>query len=143
MRCAVTPIELSALAIALLVSSPSEAKTKPNVITISNICIRIERGYDYTVVSNIDYYRVNVSRNGSEGYIYIGHNPEILDVNRKWQSHVLRSKMKASKVVYLEGSQAGQTLGIPMNEDGQYFHLWFKTANLKANDSIRELVGFC
>jgi hypothetical protein len=137
-------IEFIAL-ILVSTSGPPERvmKSNLNTIRISNVCINIRHGYEYTVVSKIDYFRINVSYEGAEGYIYVGHNPEILDSNRKWQSRSLRSKMTSSKIVALEGEQVGQVLGVPLDENDQYFHLWFKSGNNKYTGLIKELVRFC
>jgi hypothetical protein len=126
-------------------SAPPEHAVKSNqdMIKISNVCINIRFGYEYSVVSNIDYFRINVSYNGVDGYIYIGHNPEILDANRKWQSRSFRAKMLSSKIVVLEGSQVGQVLGVPLNENDQYFHLWFKEGDNNSTSPIKEIVKFC
>jgi hypothetical protein len=126
-------------------SAPSEreVKSKQDMIIISNVCIGIRHGYEYSVVSSIDYFRIRISYKETEGYIYVGHNPEILDINRKWQSRSLRSKMKSSKIVALEGNQAGQVLGVPLNENDQYFHLWFKGVINDSTNPIKEIVGFC
>jgi hypothetical protein len=139
-----TVIEFAALVLAsTLAHQENVVKSSKDAIEISNVCIKILPGYQYNIVNNVDYFRINISYNGATAYVYIGHNPEMLDANRKWQSRSIRAKMKSSKVVSLEGAQLGHLLGIPLNEYDQYFHLWFKDADSRSMDPIKKIVGFC
>lgn len=114
-----------------------------DVIRIANVCVVIRPGYDYAVTSNIDYFQVNVTHAGVQAHVYIGYNPKLLDENRKWQSHALRATVTESKVVPLEGAQAGQFLGVAASERDRYFHLWFDGGDRPEAGSIKEVVGFC
>jgi hypothetical protein len=118
-------------------------KDNQNVIRISNVCIDIRHGYQYSIVGSIDYFRLNISYKGVTGYIYVGYNPEILGDNRKWQSHSLRATMTSSRIVALEGGQTGQVLGVPLNEKDEYFHVWFKDGDSTATGPIKAIVRFC
>jgi hypothetical protein len=134
----------TSLMLALAAHSPGQSfKTAPDVIRISNVCINIRFGYEYSIVSQMDYLQVNVSYKGARGHVYVGYNPQILDSNRKWQSRALRSTLTSSKVVRLEGNQSGQMLGIPLRLEDKYFHLWFDRDSKESFAQIEEVVGFC
>ena len=139
---------LSAYASLILTSAlahfyQAEPATKHDIIRISNVCIAVRHGYEYTIVSNIDYIQVNVAYSGVQAHIYVGYNPKILNENRKWQSRTLLATLKSSKVVPLEGEQAGQFLGVPVHEGDKYFHLWFDGGDGVETGPIKEVVGFC
>jgi hypothetical protein len=98
------------------------AQNKQDVIKLDNVCVKIRYGYEYSIVSNMDYLQVNIAYNNVRGHVYVGYNPQIIDENRKWQSRSLRATIKSPKIVPLEGSQSGQFLGVPAREDDKFFH---------------------
>lgn len=114
-----------------------------NVISIDNVCISINRPVTYKVTDNIDFYQVSVERNGVSGFIYVGHNPNLMGENRKWQSHKVRESLPEFKIVELKGDQSGEILGIPGNEDEVYFHIRFEGGDKESRNSISSLVYFC
>lgn len=124
-------------------ASAGQMTNKQDVIRINGVCINIIPGYEYDVFNNADYFRVNIAHNGASVNVYVGHNPEVLDFNRKWQARSFRSKMTSSQIVELEGTQSGQVLGIPINEKDPYFHIWFRGDNDKSDNAIKGIVGFC
>lgn len=126
-------------------AAPNEqvSRVKLDVIKLDNVCITVKRGYEYNISSNADYLQVDVIYNGARGHVYVSYNPQILDGNRKWESMTLRATIKSPKVVSLEGSQAGQFLGVPSREDDKFFHLWFEKNDRVATLPIKEVVGFC
>lgn len=124
-------------------SAESTSRPKESTIKISNVCINIVNGYEYNITSRADYFLINVNNNGAVAFVYVGHNPQILDKNRKWQSRSVRSKMKSSQIVFLEDNQAGQILGVPLNETDQYFHIWFKGNDIKLNKQFKNVAEFC
>lgn len=135
----------ASLMLASVLASRQDAQIEHDVIRISNICIGVRHGYEYTIVSNIDYFQVNVTYNDVKSHVYVGHNPQIIDENRKWQSRRWRATLKAPKVVPLMGAQAGQFLGVPVRENDKYFHLWFDGDGdgVGSTGPIKEIVGFC
>lgn len=136
-------IELTAIALAsATVSSKSDVKEAEDIIRISNVCLSIRHGYSYSISSNSDFFQIKVTNNEAIANIYIGHNPEILGVNRKWQSRSIRSKIKKPKIVALEGDQSGQILGIPVDENDQFFHLWFESGS-RSSGLTKDIVRFC
>jgi hypothetical protein len=126
-----------------ILDSTGQAHSKQNVIQLDNVCIVVRHGYDYNIISNIDYFQVDVNYNGARGHVYVGYNPQILGSNRKWESMSLRDNIKLPTVVSLEGSQAGQFLGVPSREEDKFFHLWFEKIDQAAMLPIKEVVGFC
>lgn len=111
-------------------------------IRVGNVCVGIVSTYEYTIVSNIDYFQVNISKNEVSAHVYIGYNPKIVDENRKWQSRDVISQLDLSKVVALSGSQSGQYLGVPVPSDGRYFHIWFDYYSA-SNKHVKDIVRFC
>jgi hypothetical protein len=121
----------------------SPLQDSQDVIKISNVCVIIRHNYEYTIVSSIDYFQVNVSHNGVHAHIYVGYNPRIIDENRKWQSRSVLATLKSPKTVPLVGAQTGEFLGVPIHEGDRYFHLWFDEGDSAATGPIKEIVGFC
>lgn len=135
-------VHIVLLAVTATLPEQPVQKTK-DIIKLENICINVRYGYEYSIVSNMDYFQINISHSGVMGHVYVGYNPQILNSNRKWQSRTIRKTIKSPKIVSLEDSQFGQFLGVPVREDEKYFHLWFDGGDRALIASIKETVGFC
>ncbi|MFN3228770.1 MAG: hypothetical protein ACK41P_02830 [Asticcacaulis sp.] len=104
-----------------LMSCTDSAAFKGPVKKFGNVCISEVEGMEYDYKLVIDFFMVDVSKEGkSIASVYIGGYPQLEGVNVKYDTSDYRSKYKNGDLMKLSPPQQGEYLGVPANKDGEF-----------------------
>lgn len=138
--------EMMALSAFLLISSwlPQDVRTaEGDQIQIANVCVVVERPYQYAVSAVMDYTRVDISLGDQTTHVYVGYNPDLAGDNRATASRRDRAKYDQDRIVILGGSQSGEVLGVPARLEDMYFHIWRDGDAGPVSGEVADFVAFC
>lgn len=119
-----------------------DSSASAEVIRLHGVCIQVGMQTEYDMYEPADFWRIDITRDGAVGHIYVGWSPDLWGDNKE----LLRRQEESPdlpKIIPLGGGQAGQYFGIPKGEEDAYFHLWFDKPDAPANKEILSMVGFC